>query len=562
MPRCEFRGVQGRHECGRHHRLRGPRARPARGLDPVAEPGAVRRLVDEVISDYDERSLSATLPPLGDPREAAREVFDAVAGFGPLQKYLDDPTVEEIWINEPTKVFIARRGVHELTTTILTADEVRDLVERMLKSSGRRVDLSTPFVDAMLPDGSRLHVVDPRHHPQHWAVNIRKFVVRATHLDDLVAARHAHARRPPASSRRPSSPGSTSWSPAAPRPARPRCSTASRPRSRRGERVDHLRGGLRAEDPAARLGVDAVPAAQPRGHRRDPAARAGQGGAADAAVAGSSSARSGPGGEPRPAHRPELRAARACAPSTPTPPARRSPRCARCRCWRARTSATRSSCRPSRRASTWSCTSQLERDGRRRVREICAVPGPGRGRRRRDRRLFVARGDRLVRADGWPPHPSASSGGLRPRPAARSPTARGVSLMGALVGLLLGLGPVPDLAVVHAARADAATRSGPTRRDRTCADLLAQAGIEAVTPGAAARRLRRRRRRRASSLMFVVSRSPADRPGVRRDRGVRAARAGAAAAPGSAGPSCASCGRRSSTTSRPACAPGCRCPRR
>ena len=66
-----------------------------------------------------------------------------------------------MWINEPTKVFIARRGVHELTTTILTADEVRDLVERMLKSSGRRVDLSTPFVDAMLPDGSRLHVVIP-----------------------------------------------------------------------------------------------------------------------------------------------------------------------------------------------------------------------------------------------------------------------------------------------------------------------------------------------------------------------------------------------------------------
>jgi energy-coupling factor transporter ATP-binding protein EcfA2 len=92
-----------------------------------------------------------------------------------------------IWINEPTKVFIARRGVHELTTTILTADEVRDLCEKMLKSSGRRVDLSTPFVDAMLPDGSRLHVVIPDITRAHWSVNIRKFVVRATHLDDLVA---------------------------------------------------------------------------------------------------------------------------------------------------------------------------------------------------------------------------------------------------------------------------------------------------------------------------------------------------------------------------------------
>lgn len=157
-----------------------------RGLDPVADPGAVRRLVDEVINHYDERSVAGTLPPLVDTPSVARAVFDAVAGFGPLQKYLDDPTVEEIWINEPTKVFIARRGVHELTTTILTADEVRDLVEKMLKSSGRRVDLSTPFVDAMLPDGSRLHVAIPDITRRHWSVNIRKFVVRASSLDDLV----------------------------------------------------------------------------------------------------------------------------------------------------------------------------------------------------------------------------------------------------------------------------------------------------------------------------------------------------------------------------------------
>ena len=81
-----------------------------RGLDPVADPGAVRRLVDEVIAEYDDRSLTGSLPQLVDVRVAARQVFDAVAGFGPLQQYLDDPTVEEIWINEPTKVFIARRG--------------------------------------------------------------------------------------------------------------------------------------------------------------------------------------------------------------------------------------------------------------------------------------------------------------------------------------------------------------------------------------------------------------------------------------------------------------------
>ncbi len=156
------------------------------GLDPIADPRAIRTIVDKVVAGYDERSLSQALPPLRDPRSVARMVLDAVAGFGPLQPYLDDPTVEEIWINEPSKVFIARHGRSELTTTIFTATEIRDLVERMLKSSGRRIDLSAPFVDAMLPDGSRLHVVIPDITAEHWAVNIRKFVVRANHLDELV----------------------------------------------------------------------------------------------------------------------------------------------------------------------------------------------------------------------------------------------------------------------------------------------------------------------------------------------------------------------------------------
>ncbi len=71
-----------------------------RGLDPVADPSGVRRVIDEVIAEYEERSLVGGLPFLGDSRTAAREVFDSVAGFGPLQRYLDDPTIEEIWVNE------------------------------------------------------------------------------------------------------------------------------------------------------------------------------------------------------------------------------------------------------------------------------------------------------------------------------------------------------------------------------------------------------------------------------------------------------------------------------
>jgi len=156
------------------------------GLDPSRDTRAIDLLVRDAVADYDERSLHGGMPALPNVEDAVKSVLDAVAGFGPLQPYFDDPQIEEIWINEPSKVFVARGGVAELTTTILSADEVRDLVERMLKSSGRRVDLSSPFVDAVLPDGSRLHVVIPDITRAHWHVNVRKFVVKADHLDDLV----------------------------------------------------------------------------------------------------------------------------------------------------------------------------------------------------------------------------------------------------------------------------------------------------------------------------------------------------------------------------------------
>jgi pilus assembly protein CpaF len=159
-----------------------------RGIDPVAEHDVVRRLIDDVIGEYLDRAVTSSLPPLGDPGQLARAVLDAVAGFGPLQPFLDDRTIEEIWINEPGRVFVARRGRSELTTLILTAGQVAELVERMLRTSGRRIDLSTPFVDAMLPDGSRLHVVIPQITREHMAVNIRKFVLGLHCLDELMAA--------------------------------------------------------------------------------------------------------------------------------------------------------------------------------------------------------------------------------------------------------------------------------------------------------------------------------------------------------------------------------------
>ncbi|QCB94168.1 CpaF family protein [Cellulomonas shaoxiangyii] len=157
-----------------------------RGVDPVRDRAGVHQLVQAVMADYDERSLLGAVPRLPDAAAAHKAVLDAVAGLGPLQRYLDDDEVEEIWINNPSQVFVARRGEPELTTTILTEEQVHDLVERMLKVSGRRLDLSSPFVDASLPGGERLHAVIPDVTRRHWSVNIRKYVVRATSLDDVV----------------------------------------------------------------------------------------------------------------------------------------------------------------------------------------------------------------------------------------------------------------------------------------------------------------------------------------------------------------------------------------
>ncbi|MFG1921212.1 CpaF family protein [Cryptosporangium sp. NPDC048952] len=142
----------------------------------MEDPAAVGVLIDEVL---------AASP--ADRTETRQTVLDAVAGLGPLQRFLDDPTIEEIWVNGPGRVFVARGGRSELTTTILVPGQVEELVLRALEHSGRRVDLSTPFVDAMLTDGSRLHVVIPDVTREHWAVNIRKFVARAHSLAESVA---------------------------------------------------------------------------------------------------------------------------------------------------------------------------------------------------------------------------------------------------------------------------------------------------------------------------------------------------------------------------------------
>ena len=155
-------------------------------IDPLTQPDEARKLITRAIDSYEQRMLRGIVPRVDNLAPLHHVLFDRVCGFGEIQKFLDDPDIEEIWINSPTEVFVARGGESELTGVSLDDQQIRALVERMLKTSGRRLDLSTPFVDSSLPDGSRLHVVIPDITRKHWSVNIRKFIARATRLNDLV----------------------------------------------------------------------------------------------------------------------------------------------------------------------------------------------------------------------------------------------------------------------------------------------------------------------------------------------------------------------------------------
>ena len=156
------------------------------GISPQDESTELRHIVEDILArEKNSTEFRFDAEPL---LPVAEHIALHISGFGLLQPLLEDPEVEEIWINEPDRIFVARNGRSELTNVILDEIEVRGLVERMLAASGRRVDLSNPFVDATLPDGSRLHVAIPDITRKYWSVNIRKFIMGTKSLDGLVQA--------------------------------------------------------------------------------------------------------------------------------------------------------------------------------------------------------------------------------------------------------------------------------------------------------------------------------------------------------------------------------------
>ena len=146
------------------------------GLNPAK---AIHQAVDQVV----ESGRVAAANELS----VRAAVENELLAYGQLQSLLDDPTIEEIWINSPTKVLFARGGVSSNSGIKMTSDEIENIVERMLRPTGRRLDRSSPFVDASLADGSRLHVVIPDITRSDWSLNIRKFPTAILTLTNLLA---------------------------------------------------------------------------------------------------------------------------------------------------------------------------------------------------------------------------------------------------------------------------------------------------------------------------------------------------------------------------------------
>lgn len=125
---------------------------------------------------------------LEEKESLATAVVNRIDGLGPLQPLLDDPSISEIMVNDANTVFVERRGRIERTEVDFIGDgHLRHILDRIVGPLGRRIDESSPLVDARLPDGSRVNAIIPPLALQGPALTIRKFAREPFSLERLVA---------------------------------------------------------------------------------------------------------------------------------------------------------------------------------------------------------------------------------------------------------------------------------------------------------------------------------------------------------------------------------------
>jgi pilus assembly protein CpaF len=134
--------------------------------------------------------LMASAPALLTPAERQQlvaEIMDDVVGLGPIERFLDDPTVSEVMVNATDPIYVERRGVIETTDAhFISTDHLRRVIERIVAQVGRRIDESSPMVDARLADGSRVNAVIPPLAVDGPMLTIRKFSRDPLQVADLI----------------------------------------------------------------------------------------------------------------------------------------------------------------------------------------------------------------------------------------------------------------------------------------------------------------------------------------------------------------------------------------
>jgi pilus assembly protein CpaF len=151
-------------------------------LDRQALRQEIVKLVEQILA-------GETVPLNSRERERlVKEVQDEVLGLGPLEPFLQDPTISDILVNTHKQIYVERRGKLELTEARFKDDShLRKIIDRIVSNVGRRIDESSPMVDARLPDGSRVNAIIPPLAVDGPILSIRRFAVDPLKLEDLVA---------------------------------------------------------------------------------------------------------------------------------------------------------------------------------------------------------------------------------------------------------------------------------------------------------------------------------------------------------------------------------------
>ncbi|MBB3676186.1 CpaF family protein [Modestobacter versicolor] len=137
-----------------------------------------------------QRVIAFEQTPLSeeDKRRLIHELTDEVLGYGPLQPLLDDPAVTEVMVNGPDTVYVERNGRIARTSAAFASEQhLRRVIERIVSRVGRRIDESSPLVDARLPDGSRVNAIIPPLAFSGSSLTIRKFSRQPLQIGDLIS---------------------------------------------------------------------------------------------------------------------------------------------------------------------------------------------------------------------------------------------------------------------------------------------------------------------------------------------------------------------------------------